>query len=191
MSTYFDKFPKVKYNNKIVRDITKRTKFVDDLRSNPYVFLPYTVEEGEKPEDVAFYYYGSVEYTWIINMANNIIDPYYDWIMSEKNFQNYLIKKYSEQANTTGYDVIAWTQNELIDSNIVHYRKVSDNSVQINKDTYALSANLIPEFEASDWEAVRIFDYENELNENKRVIQVIDKDYIRKMESLLETLLNE
>jgi|AACY02.16.fsa_nt_gi Base plate wedge protein 53. len=123
MTKYFEKFPLVEYNGKQIRDISRRINFLRKSVESPYVFLPYTIEEGDRPEDVAYYYYGSTDYTWLVYLSNNIIDPYNDWPLSEDDFNNYLIKKYEEQSGLSGYDVVAWTQDETIEDNIVYYYK--------------------------------------------------------------------
>jgi len=129
MSRYFTNFPKINYQGKQVRNITNRSKVRDDLLSDPFIFLPYTVADGEQPETVAQLYYGSVDDTWLVLLANNMADPYYDWPMSDEEFDQYFIDKYSELSGKTGFDVIRWGQNETITDNIVYYYKEVDKSV--------------------------------------------------------------
>jgi hypothetical protein len=123
MSEYFENFPIINYQGRNVRDITRRNKFLKSVTTNPLLFLPYTIKEGERAEDIAYYYYGSTDYTWLVYLANNIIDPYHQWPLSEEDFHKYLIQKYADQSNKTGYEVVDWTQNETIDDNIVYYYK--------------------------------------------------------------------
>lgn len=123
MSNYFSKFPLIQYNEIFVRDITRRNNFVETNLSNPYLFLPYTVKEGEKPEDIAYDYYGSVDATWLVLLANGILDPYGEWYKSEEHFNQYIMKKYEKESGKTGYDVIAWTQDETILDNILFFEK--------------------------------------------------------------------
>lgn len=122
---YFNKLPEIRYNNVLVRDITRRVNFLKQSVENPYVFLPYTIQEGERAEDVAYYYYGDANYAWLVYLANNIIDPYHQWPMDEETFHNYLIDKYAEKSGRTGWDVIAWAQDETdrFGDNIVYYYK--------------------------------------------------------------------
>jgi hypothetical protein len=121
MSTYFSNFPLIKYQEVFVTDITRRINFIEENLSDPYVFLPYTVKEGEKPEDIALLYYGSVDYTWLVLLANGINDPYNEWHMSQEQFNQYLIDKYSDLSGKTGSEVIDWLRDETNDNNIVYY----------------------------------------------------------------------
>jgi len=121
MAEYFEQFPIINYDGTNMRDITRRVNFLKRSLTNPYVFLPYTIEEGLRPEDVAYYYYGSVEYTWLVYLANNIVDPYHEWPLSQEKFDAYLINKYKEQSGRTGYDVIDWLRDPDIEENLLYY----------------------------------------------------------------------
>ena len=121
MAEYFENFPIITYQGKRVRDITRRNRFADLVSSNPLLFLPYTVKDGERPEDIAYHYYGSPEYTWMVYLANNILDPYHNWPLSEQDFNNYLEKKYRERSGLRGFDVVEWTRDQENDDNIIYY----------------------------------------------------------------------
>lgn len=178
MSKYFSYLPKTKYGDYTITNIARRVKVKDILKNSPYVFMPYTVENDDRPEDVAFYYYGNVSYTWLIYLANEMIDPYSNWPLKYIDFENMIMKKYANQANTIGYDVINWTQNTNINDNILYY--INADGQEINTDTYNLntSNNVIDTtFIPNEWSPVRIYDHEFELNESKRNIQLINKDY--------------
>lgn len=123
MSKYFDNFPTIIYGGVEVRDITRRKKFMQNNLNNPFVFLPYTIKDNYRPEDISYYYYGSVDYTWLVLLANNIIDPYTQWPLSDDNFDKMLMTKYAERSGRTGYSVIDWAQDETRTDNIVYYYK--------------------------------------------------------------------
>ena len=126
MSEYFDKFPLIQYQDAVARNLTRRVNFMKNTVTKPFVFLPYTIEDDMRPEDVAYYYYGSTDYTWLVYLANNIIDPYHQWPLSQDNFHKYMIEKYAVQSGKKGYEVVDWTQNETIDENILYYYKEVD-----------------------------------------------------------------
>ena len=118
---YFENFPEVVYDGKRVKDITRRNRFVRGLQNNPLLYMPYMVEEGERAEDIANFYYGSVDYVWLIYMANNIIDPYHEWPLNTIEFNDMLIEKYAEASGLTGQDVLDWTRTDDTEDNIVYY----------------------------------------------------------------------
>lgn len=137
---YFENFPIVEYDGQEVRDITRRNVFVKGVSNNPLAFLPYTVGEGERPEDVAYFYYGSTDYTWLVYLSNNIMDPYHQWPKATEDFNNYLIDKYGDTSGKTGNDVLDWTREDN-DENIVYYYRDVDPTFYDNVDSIDSSAN--------------------------------------------------
>lgn len=95
MSDYFKLFPTINYDNRFVTDLTRRVRIVEQLSTDPYAILPYIVKEGERPEDVAYYYYGDQNKVWIVYLANNIVDPYIQWPLDDQNLYYTLLKKYA------------------------------------------------------------------------------------------------
>ena len=126
MSDYFSKFPNVQYNNIFVKDITRKNKIFGKFLNDPKIFLPYTVQEGERPEDIAYYYYGTVDATWLVSLANNIVDPYFGWYMDEDQFNKYFIDKYTEDSGKTGFEVIDWGKNQVSQDNLAFYYRNID-----------------------------------------------------------------
>lgn len=189
---YFKFFPKITYNGKSAVNITRRTAIQQQLYSSPIAFLSYTIADGEKPEDIALYYYGDMGKTWLVFLANNIIDPVSQWPLGTNDFNKMIIKKYSAQAKAVnssyvGNGVINWTKNASLTSNILWYQNAEKN--RISTDTYLLNSDL-GLITAADWSPVRIYDYELELNENKRNIFLFNRAYASQAEADLKGLLN-
>lgn len=97
-STLFSKFPAVSYNGSIITNITVRLKFDEMVENNLMAFYPYTVQEGERADVVAYNYYGDANYAWLIYLANNIYDPLEDWHKTEDQFKRYLTSTYGSPA---------------------------------------------------------------------------------------------
>ena len=97
---YFDRFPLMAYdvagdkNYKLLPDILKRVKLRTGIRSGTFLFDDYDVKDGEKPEDVAYKWFGDPELHWIILMTNNITDRFYQWPLTQPQFQEHLKDKY-------------------------------------------------------------------------------------------------
>jgi len=187
MSDYFKFFPTAIHTNRTAVDITRRSKVLEDLLNDPYVFLPYTIIQDDRPEDLANLYYGSPNKVWLIYYANNIIDPYSQWPLTQRDFDKNLIKKYEKQSGETGFAVIAWTKNTTIEDNIVYYQNIETPSLRINLLTYKTDPTII----GDNWRAIRYYEYESIVNENKRNIYLIDNRFADKFERDLETTINE
>ena len=79
---YFSRFPLMAYDikgtqiYKLVPDILRRVKLRSGIRSGMFLFDNYDVKDGEKPEDIAFKWFGDAQYHWVILMTNNITDRF-------------------------------------------------------------------------------------------------------------------
>ena len=78
----------------VVPDIFRRIQLSDELKSNTAFFDLYDVQDGETPELVAFKFYRYPQYHWIVLLANEIIDPRYDWPLTQPNLIEYCKSKY-------------------------------------------------------------------------------------------------
>ena len=98
--SYFSKFPLMAYdvkgieNYKLLPNILRRVKLRAGIRSGAFLFDKYDVRDGERPEDIAYKYLGDAELHWIILMTNNVTDRYYQWPLSQPQFQEHLTDKY-------------------------------------------------------------------------------------------------
>ena len=172
---FFADFPIIKYNNEPVRDISVRIDILENIKTDPYAFLPYTIKDGERAEEVAYLYYRNPKYVWVVYLSNNIIDPYFEWPLDNYEFEQTLAKTYAAQAlaaspsNVGWQAVVNWANSTSTTSNIVYYRRISDPTVRMNKDGLAFVSD------AADWQAVRVYDDEFEKNESRRNIQLLNK----------------
>ena len=97
---YFGRFPLMAYDvaadgkYKLLPDILRRVKLRSGLRSSAFLFDKYDVKDGERPEDIAFKWFGDARYHWVILMTNNITDRYYQWPLTQPQFQEHLTDKY-------------------------------------------------------------------------------------------------
>ena len=99
---YFSKFPLTVYDMKgdekykLLPDIMRRVKLRSGIAAGRFLFDNYDVITGDKPEDIAFKYYGDAEYHWVILLTNNITDRYYQWPLTQPQFDAFLTDKYGK-----------------------------------------------------------------------------------------------
>jgi len=111
MAQYFTYFPKMYYdavgnnNPKLVTNILKRVKVKDGVKNDIALFDKYQVKFGESPEITSFKLYGSVDYYWTILLMNNIRDRFYEWPLSEQQFEEYVNAKYTNPLAVHHYEV--------------------------------------------------------------------------------------
>ena len=155
---YFKNFPLVQYGDHSVRNIILKAKLARDLLDKFDNFYPYTIQEGQRITDVAYDYYGAIDYVWLIMAANEMVDPYYDWPLNDDIFNTVIEKKYGSVANAMNI------------ANAQYYRK-PNMSYWMTKTTYENSAAA----EREGWQAVDNYTYEMIKNEDKRKIRLLDR----------------
>jgi hypothetical protein len=199
MAKYFKHFPKVYYTPNsemesldVLTNITTRFSFEQEFKKNSSIYYEYSVEDGETPEIVAAKIYGSSEKHWIIMNLNDIVDPMYDWPLTQRNVIKYIEAKYSANAaaGQTGYEWAVQTTHS-------YYRietqtePVSGISTIIKKEidsaTYANVASSTTTYTLPDNNTITIdigkefktyYEYEVEANDAKRSIKILKPELV-------------
>lgn len=98
MDNYFRHFPLVAYGNSVSNTVSvnmfAKVAFQKSLQERYEVFHPYTIQEGDRADTIAYLYYGDAGYDWLVYYSNNVLDPYYDWYMDHTTFKKYMTEKY-------------------------------------------------------------------------------------------------
>jgi len=117
---FFENFPRIAYtldNNEseqVIQDIFKRAILSKEFQDNNSYFETYEVLGGETPEQLSFRFYGTPDLHWLILLTNNIIDPRFEWPLSQDNLIKQTQSKYGTErdvfttnraVNTKGYQV--------------------------------------------------------------------------------------
>ena len=176
MSNYFSYFPTINHSLKDdgtyveVTNILKRFAFREDVESKIDIFYDYSIKDGERPDIIADRYYGDSKYAWVILLFNDIIDPFYEWPLFGEDFRNYLVAKYGNietaHQTTKKYFRILYQGFTKIDRTRVPIKKV-----EIDITTYnSLGAN--------DKSVQTAYEYEVELNDERRNIRILDEQYL-------------
>ena len=140
---YFDTLPKIiEYDNKgtgrVFTNLLARASIIPELLKNPTMYYSYDIQEGDTPEIVAHKYYGDSYRYWIVLYANQILDPQWNWPLTNTQFDAYITSKYSAVAGVQS--VLAYTQ-----STIKEYRKTikSIDSISLVETTesFVIDAN--------------------------------------------------
>lgn len=97
---YFDKFPKIDYtfsNNNVleVMDIFRKVSLSQESVNNSSIFVEILNGTGKKPETLAYEYYGNPEYSWLIFLANQTVNPSLDWNIDYEFFIKSITAKYT------------------------------------------------------------------------------------------------
>lgn len=101
MAKFFEPFPTITYNGVACKNITKRTALTRDVRNNFAAFYNFELQDGNRPDIVAHQVYGDQYFDWVVYYANQIVDPYHGWCLSQDEFTKYIINKYNSIAEAT------------------------------------------------------------------------------------------
>jgi hypothetical protein len=209
MAKYFNFFPKTAYYKSkdstsldVVTNITTRYNFNDTLKQNAATYYKYEIKDGDTPEILASKIYGSPEKHWIILAMNNIVDPLYEWPLGQRTIGKFIEAKYSSSsyANTayTGVTGLEWATNNTqayykvekrTDTSTGLYR---EDIIRLDANTYANVVISDTNYTLEDGTPLRIvvsketktyYEYENELNENKRNITILKPEFVIDIEA--------
>lgn len=101
--SYLSYFPNIEYEHP---EFANETLILKDLRMTivltekiPNRFLQtYILNDGERPEDVAYELYDDPQQYWILMSLNDVVDPFFDWMLPEQTVVD-LAKKYYDDIN--------------------------------------------------------------------------------------------
>lgn len=186
MAFFFEPFPTVNYdvkkNNKleVLTNVTVRFKIQEILNNRTVVAYDYNVKDGERPDVIAFKYYGDQTLDWIILLINGIIDPHFDWPLDTASLQRFIRQKYgtisAAKIGVHHYEKIIRSQSVRFDGTVIPEKKVI-----VDLDTYnTLSSD--------SRRIVTNYEYEIEENESKSQIKILDKKFIRSIVNEVETI---
>jgi hypothetical protein len=208
MGKYLDLFPKIPYdiagqqytNYQIVTNLFFRLRVIRSVINNVSSYYEYLVKDSDTPSILAEKVYNNPEAHWIILLANNMVDPQYDWPLNTTEFNNYITGKYGSVANAQvtyhHYEKVI-TREESLSGLITETRfdvnqvKLTDDALDVPYDYYEGTGSL-PETQAlstynlqDDRTVIEIvkrdrisyYDYESSLNDEKRNIKIIKKEY--------------
>ena len=180
MSNYFKNIPNVLYDIngtepnqfRAVTNIMSRVRFKPSVIENITDYYPYKVLEGERPDIVSFKKYGTVAYSYLILLINDIVDPLFDWPLPSRQFENYIIEQYgsvatAQSTNKYYYQII---RPEVARTGVSE--RVPEYKIIVDQTTYN-------SLDASVRSAQNVYDWETEQNDNKREIKIVNPDFIQ------------
>lgn len=197
---YFDTLPKIIQTDtvgvsRVFTNLMARASIIPDVLKNPLVYYSYDIQEGDTPEIIAYKYYGDSYRYWIILFANELLDPQWSWPMDSTVFAAYMEAKYpSGNTTTTVYSYekkLTQTDNDTntVTINTIDINQTEYNTLVPNTQTYTIANSTVTV--QTTKRIVTIYDYENELNESKRKINILNSIYVDQLESQFKSLMSQ
>ena len=128
-------------NFKLLPDILRRVKQRNAIKSGQFIFDTYDVKNGEKPEDIAYKWFGDAQLHWVILMTNDVTDRYYQWPMNDAQFEEFIADKYSNPDAVHHYEITKSSgrttgQGPNDYSHLVEVNSDTDNAISISNREY-------------------------------------------------------
>lgn len=187
----FNYYPYIDYNNIKGTHILNKIEVIRSYLSSYQRFYNYTIKENERADIIAYKEYGDASLDWIIYMVNGVVDPYSDWVMDDKDFIAYLEKKYNTKAEKL--------TSPTINSSIVYYyykglpsdtpEEIASYNYTMAPETYDYKAAINPNL-VLGWAPRTVWDYENELNEQKREIKMLRAEFISEFKQQFKDIMS-
>jgi hypothetical protein len=189
MSEYFSYFPTTEHDltnigqTVTLTNIMRRFIVRNQLQNRSDIFYEYDVQMGDRPDIIAEKYYGDADLAWLVLHFNNIKDPVFEFPLFGRDFENYIKGKYG--SIPAARSEIHEYRQILQDSEVKYDgTKIPERYVVVDETTYnGLSA--------TDRRTIYKYDWEEELNEEKRKIKILDKRFLDKVRDEVETILRD
>ena len=186
MSNYFNLLPDFDYVSRLpdakisdyirVKNLFKKGIIREDIFQDVSFFTKYQIVGDDRPDNVAFKVYGDSSLDWIVLQSNNIVNIQTEWPLSQRNFDRFMLEKYNtydnlyngihhyetiETKNSNGVVIIPGGQQVPSDYSVTFY----DNKLK----------QMIT---SSEKTTVTNYDYEDQIQTDKRNIFLLKRDYL-------------
>jgi hypothetical protein len=182
---YFNELPNISFLSRLpnastnedyitVKNLFKRAKIRTDINNAITAFDYYQITDNQRPEIVASSLYGDPELDWVILITNNITNVRDQWPLSNNDLYNYMIDKYGSDESLS--DIHHYETTEVKDE---YDRLVVPSGLQVDSDftvTYTKFNNTVSTI--SPVKQVTNYEYETDINEEKRKIRVLKPAYL-------------
>ena len=188
-----------KGNSLLLTNILARANLLQNFLSSPAIYYEYDIQDGDTPEIIAHKYYGDVSRYWVVLFANQIMDPQWQWPMTGDVFKSYIDSKYTLATPAVNpYTTVHHYEKQIdtldISTNITTINKISIsqntyNSLTTSTTNYSLATGTVKVTISKN--LINIYDYELQLNEDKRNIKILKNNYVGQLEKQFKSLMSQ
>jgi hypothetical protein len=197
----FVDFPRISYtlddydSEQVVVDIFKRVVLSKEFKENTSYYFEYEALHGETPEELSYRFYGTQNLHWLILMVNDVIDPRFNWPVSEENLFKIVSNKYGSDKNVftinnaknaKGYQVETFF---ILSEESTHKEQTrilfeNNDPDSINTPIAYQESNTIVQFESN-------FEVEQNKNESYRMIRIMKPDFVQDVLTNFKTIITQ
>lgn len=164
----------------MAKNLFRRIKLRDGILQTALGFESYSIQNNERPDQVADKFYNDPEYDWVILLCNNITNIYDDWPLEEGELFKYIMRKYGSTDEIHHWETqeIRSTKGSLL---LRAGLQVNENFEYVRPD-----GTLIPTEQLVT--PVSNYQYEMELNEYRRNIYILKSEFLTQFVEEFEDL---
>lgn len=188
MAGYFSNFPSIEYNGKTIKDIMRRSTAVEKIINLGVPLQPLELRELERADYVSDALYNRPEFDYILYMVNDIIDPYYEWYLSQNQLDSFIDNKYGITRSNPKYyeyynnyksknnpnkiiDLDQYKQLSAVDRQ--EYEKIAESVLLVTPDTY----DSLSEDDKQFYFVVTNEVFERRENDKRRFVNVVAAEF--------------
>ena len=153
----------------VTKNLWRRASLLPEFSASVMMFDEYIVENGEKPEDIAFNLYGNPFYNWVLLVVNDITNFHEQWPKSSSQLQEYCSNKYVNPEGTKDYIT---REVKMGNDIIVPAGKIVPSTFQV---VYYNGSNIVT---ANPVVPRTFYQFEEEENSKKERIQLVKPEFI-------------
>ena len=182
-NSYFRQLPDLDYPSlrndrtsafdfEVVKNLFKRAVMREDIINDIVNFTKYSVQDDERPDQIAYDFYRDAGLDWVILTTNNIIHVRDEWPMGNQDFLTYLNGKYTseELSNIHHYETKLITDSRERTIQKAGLYVPSDHSITYVDNGVVKTQSQIKQ--------VTFLEHETNLNDDKRQINILKPEYL-------------
>lgn len=164
----------------MAKNLFRRIKLRDGILQTALGFESYSIQNNERPDQVADKFYNDPEYDWVILLCNNITNIYDDWPLEEGELFRYIMRKYGSTDEIHHWETqeIRSTKGSLL---LKAGLQVNENFEYSRPD-----GTLIPTDQLVS--PVSNYQHEMQLNEYRRNIYILKSEFLTQFVEEFENL---
>ena len=201
MSNYFRRLPNLDYPSLLkdresntdfvqTKNLFRRAKIREDLFANFMQFDKYKIVGDERPDNVAQKVYDNDDLDWVILISNNIVDLNNEWPLTQFQLNEFLNDKYTPQ------ELVSIHHYETLELRDSRNQMILPAGIVVDEDFNLeyLSGGQVKStnslVDGRPVKSVTFYDYENDLNDKKRNINILKPEllgvFIRDFERIMK-----
>ena len=203
---YFRELPDIAYQSPllhknssrdyiIIKNIFRRSKLFDYLKGNVSLFNKFIIGEGDRPDTIAEEIYGDSSLDYVIILVAGITNIHNQWPLQDFQVYEYTLNKYgyetamNEEHHYETYEIKDNLGRQILPPNLIvdEEFKIDGTSSKFNTKYNIISELGNKQLDDKDEFTVKTdniafpvtnFQYEIELNEKRRKIDVLKPSYV-------------